>query len=400
MNEEYFNQKLSEICEMSIMDKYPEDRRDDARARLKKELQLINRHHYSGQYLGYRELIRHNDLHPSQYGVRGCAPGSIVCFLLDITKCDPLDAQVPLYYEFYMGWDGGEKPILHFNVDEEAEIIFPDFKGEFDVKLINVIPHKNCTLNRILYEQTGYYPTQEDISSADIQQLFCSTEKLGIPNGKNHHISSGFLGVPGFESLALFHMIEVLNPKNTRELAKVLGLYHGTDVWCKNGEWLVRDGMETMESILSDREDVYEMLLSYGIPKGKALRYAQMIRKGHWAKGKIDFIPDEELYDYGIPGHIVWSLERIQYLFPRAHQAEYLQMELRSMYYKWRYPELYYNLYFDLFGNEFISGYRNEQLENEAFSQCGKDVYEDSMESFNQYLVWGESMLRNQMGEW
>ena len=49
--------------------------------------------------------------------------------------------------------------------------------------------------------------------------------------------------------------------------------------------------------------------------------------------------------------------EKVRYLFSRAHAAEYVQMELRTLYYKLHYPEVFYPLFFDQYGNEKFKEY-------------------------------------------
>ena len=88
----------------------------------------------------------------------------------------------------------------------------------------------------------------------------------------------------------------------------------------------------------------------------------EAIRKGKVAKsrnaqGEITFkdwpewIADMKAHD--VPDWYIWSAERIEYMFPRAHAAAYVMMAWRIAYCKINYPLAYYCAYFSIRASAF-----------------------------------------------
>lgn len=385
---------LRNICEDALYTKYKSE--DAAKKRMETELHLIDKNDYAYKYLLYRDIIEKNGLRPSQYSIRGCGAGSIVCYLLDISKTDPMDDRFPLYYEFFMGYDGTGNHCVEFNVDQNVYNKVAKYVNEIDpaIENVNILAHDTCTLVADLERKTGYYPTDEDIHSEVICSLFQSNDALHLDGGSIFGINTGLLGIPGLDKISVLRMIEELKPKTFSDMAKLECLYHGTDVWYTSGEYLVLDGKESIESLVGSREDMFESLLSYGFPRETAFSYAEILRKGFLAKSKLDFDMEAELSEYGVEDWRIWHYSKIKYLFPRAHTAEYLQMELRALYYKLHYPEEYYPLYFELFGNELMEDYYFYHPGDDDFSRIMLDIEEGTVDSLYQYLVWNESRSR------
>ena len=112
-------EKLRTLCEDAMRDKFREDvpMLECVKTRLEKELEQVVHCGYEPIYLHYYELIHKNNLRPSQYYVRGTAASSVICFLLDITKENPLDERMPLYAEFFAGIEGNKEPDINLEVD-------------------------------------------------------------------------------------------------------------------------------------------------------------------------------------------------------------------------------------------------------------------------------------------
>ena len=68
------------------------------------------------------------------------------------------------------------------------------------------------------------------------------------------------------------------------------------------------------------------------------------------ARGKCDNWEEwkEDMRAHDVPEWYIWSCERIQYMFPKAHAAAYVMMAWRIAYCKVFYPLAYYAAYFSI----------------------------------------------------
>ena len=78
------------------------------------------------------------------------------------------------------------------------------------------------------------------------------------------------------------------------------------------------------------RDDVMLTLTKYGLDRQKAFLISEQIRKG---KGFTNEQYDE-LLDLGVPNWYLDLCNKIEYLFPKAHCAEYVRLSFILAYYK------------------------------------------------------------------
>ena len=57
--------------------------------------------------------------------------------------------------------------------------------------------------------------------------------------------------------------------------------------------------------------------------------------------------------EHGVPDWYIWSCNKIQYMFPKAHAAAYVMMAWRVAYCKVFYPLAYYCAYYSIRANAF-----------------------------------------------
>ena len=449
--------KLEELCYKGIKYIYGEQATiesvsESVITRLNNELSAIRENENAYYYLWFHDLIHNNNLNPSQYNLRGTSASMLVCYLLEISHVNPLDLDVPLHSEFFLGIKGDKYPYIDMNFDsgvweelldsskklpgiktayragtiattsdweadrmikwyeeydeelsdEQKSIVKKDLECvvrkrgmhpggmvlvpedvdeliytpldmdeerkevsfQFDYHSVDhifdkvdIFCHDTCSLNARLYEATGYYPTDEDIKSDEILSLVTNCEGLGIPQGKNYGIKSGLLAIPGFMDEFTLMLIDTLQPKTMAELVRFEAMSLGTNTWLKNGELLFADGKATIANMIGTREDVFETMLAYGIDRESAFSIAEDVRKGKMYSGRMKPELREKMIMAGLPDWYIRSCEKVRYLFSRAHAAEYVQMELRTLYYKLHYPEVFYPLFFDQYGNEKFKEY-------------------------------------------
>ena len=61
----------------------------------------------------------------------------------------------------------------------------------------------------------------------------------------------------------------------------------------------------------------------------------------------------EDMINHGVPDWYIWSCQKIQYMFPKAHAVAYVMMGWRIAYYKINYPLAYYAAYFSIRADAF-----------------------------------------------
>lgn len=264
---------------------------------------------------------------------------------------------------------------------------------------VDILKHDNCTLNARLYEITGYYPTDEDIRSDEILSLITNCEGLGIPQGKNYGMKSGLLAIPGFVNEFMLMLVDALQPKTYKDLVKIEAIGHGTNTWIKNGEVLLAEGKAALADLISTREDVFETMLAHGMDKDTSFAIAEDVRKGKKHSGKMKPELREEMLKAKVPDWYIESCEKIKYLFPRAHAAENIQMELRTLYYKLHYPEVFYKLFFEMYGTDKFKEYY--AMGKDGFSAMNYYLMTDKTATLKDlyfHKVWNECRLRNAFG--
>ena len=491
-------EKLVALCSVGIKKKYGEQATIDniseaVRIRLNKELAAIKESGTSYYYLWFYYLIHDNKLNPAQYNLRGSSASLLVNYLLEISHVNPLDFEVPLHSEFFLGIKGDKYPDIDMNFDSKvwADVIettkrlpgiktayragtiatISDYKAnqmiewyeDYCEKLsdeqktivkdnlssvvrcrgmhpggmimvpegvdeltyapldmdedrneisfqydyhsidhifekVDILRHDTCSLNARLYEATGYYPTDEDIKSDEVMSLFFSSEGLGIPQGKNYGTKSGLLAIPGFMNEFMLMLVDTLQPKNYSELVRLEAISHGTDTWLENGEVLLADGKATIANMIGTREDVFETMMAYGIDRETAFAIAEDVRKGKMSNGRMKAELLEVLRMSEVPDWYIWSCGKVKYLFPRAHAAEYVQMELRSLYYKLHYPEVFYPLFFEIYGSDKLKEYYAMGEEGlDAMNYYLMTENTATLEDMYFYKTWNEYHMRKSL---
>lgn len=428
--------KLKMICTKAALNKYSIDGKVPQYVldRLNLELNNIEKWGYAEIYLHYSEIIEKNKLRESQYGLKGSGASSIVAYLLNISKEDPLSDDCPLYVELFTGECGNKEPDFDLVVDErvwsqlreslnelegveeavwatsrvspseamitswieayeiskdciisvaDRTVIHNDLKnlvivngrrtpGKFYIvpkgnsgllpkerdadNVENIFPFRWWDMDYMFYaydihsskqrtflcrleEESGSYPGDTDIKNAELIKELVKILDCPCCN----------------EDMAAWNSIlKVRIPKSYMDVVRMLSLVHGTGVWEGNGEELISSGEISFEDMISNREDVYEMLLRYGVPREKAYEITEHIGKGRMHYGKIYPEYEDELSYFGIPQRYIDSFKKIKYLFSRAHGAEHAQLLLRLLYFKQEYRDLFERIQAEMYPNNSV----------------------------------------------
>ena len=164
-------------------------------------------------------------------------------------------------------------------------------------------------------------------------------------------------GITEFDTSFVSEILSMTKPEKFSDLVKIIGLSHSTGTWKENAKELIKNGVCTLSDIPATRDDIYNDLLSYGLEREKAFRYAESIRKGLFAKGKLSAEKisefENDLAEIGMPDWYTEYCKKIWYLFPKAHACEFAKIAVIQAWYKrhYHYRELYRQLHREAFDN-------------------------------------------------
>ena len=220
---------------------------------------------------------------------------------------------------------------------------------------LDILGHDDPTMIRMLQDLTGIDPITIPLDDKDVMSLFQNTSALGITPEQIGGCKLGALGIPEFGTDFAMQMLIDTQPRYFSDLVRIAGLSHGTDVWLGNAQELIKSGQATISTAICTRDDIMIYLISMGLDSEESFKIMEAVRKGTVAKHKCanwdEWKADMKAHD--VPDWDLWSCEKIQYMFPKAHAAAYVMMAWRIAYCKVNYPLAYYCAYFSIRASAF-----------------------------------------------
>lgn len=200
--------------------------------------------------------------------------------------------------------------------DRTQKVTHFDYHALYDnlLKMDLLYPHNSFSMMFKLENATGIKVSQIPLDDKETMELINKCDTAGIPD---------------FEDNEWQENIKMVSPKKFNDLIKMSGIFYGTGAWKDNGEVLFENGINFSE-LIACRDDVMLTLMKYGLDRKKAFLISERIRKG---KGLTEEQYDE-LLDLGVPDWYLASCNKIKYLFPKAHCAEYVRFSFILAYYK------------------------------------------------------------------
>ncbi len=238
-------------------------------------------------------------------------------------------------------------PVQHPANDMQTDIITTHFDyHSIDQNLLklDILGHDDPTMIRMLEVITGTNAKEIPLDEPAVMSLFRSTEALGISPADIGGCRLGCLGVPEFGTEFVIQMLLDTKPSSFSDLIRISGLSHGTDVWVGNAQTLISDGNATISTAICTRDDIMIYLISKGLESELSFTIMESVRKGKGLKPEWETVMKE----HGVPDWYIWSCNKIQYMFPKAHAAAYVMMAYRIAWYKIYYPLAYYAAFFSI----------------------------------------------------
>ncbi len=118
-------------------------------------------------------------------------------------------------------------------------------------------------------------------------------------------------------------LYEILKPKKFMDLVKIESLGHGTDVWEKQ-EKLFKDGVVNLDSLISNREDVYAYLINHHISKKESIEITKFIATGKRFdyNNKKEWKKYKKLLNENCDDWFIDVISSIRYLFFRGEAIQ------------------------------------------------------------------------------
>lgn len=239
-----------------------------------------------------------------------------------------------------------------------------DFKSIHDTLLkLDILGHVDPQAIKMMCDLTGVNIHNIPVNDKKVLSLFTSDKALNL----SHRFMSednGALGLPEFGTDFVRQVLRETKPTTFRDLVIISGLTHGTDVWNKNAQDLIKNNITDLRGVIGCRDDIMVYLISQGLDDHNSFVIMETVRKKdkHLSEEQIQMMKEVDVPDYYID-----SCEKIQYLFPKGHATAYVMMALRVAYFKVYYPLEYYATYFTL---------RSDEYDIQSMSQGIEKVYQ------------------------
>ena len=249
-------------------------------------------------------------------------------------------------------------PIQHPADKADSDMITTHFDYhsiDHNLLKLDILGHDDPTMIRRLQDLTKTDPTQVPLDDPGVMSLFKDTSALKVQPEDIGGCKLGCLGIPEFGTDFAMGMVIEAKPQAFTDLVRIAGLSHGTDVWLGNAQTLLQEGKATIATAICTRDDIMTYLMHMGLEPGDAFQIMENVRKGKVAKGgckKWDQYK-ADMVAHGVPDWYIWSCQKIQYMFPKAHAVAYVMMGWGIAYYKINYPLAYYSAYFSIRADAF-----------------------------------------------
>ncbi len=213
-----------------------------------------------------------------------------------------------------------------------------------NVLKMDILGHDDPTLLRALQDMSGIDPKTIPVNDSGVISLFTSPKALGV-TAEEIMSNTGTLGIPEFGTNFVRGMLEQTKPHNFGELLQISGLSHGTNVWNGNADELIKNGQANIGTVIGTRDKIMTDLMSFGLESSDAFQIMEKVRKGKGISPEhMEILKSHPK----VPNWYIDSMQKIQYMFPRAHAAAYVTSALRIAFFKVYFPAIYYAAYFSV----------------------------------------------------
>ena len=184
---------LRELCRQGMHRRYPDrpdPSQDPARARLERELAVIEDKDFCGYFLIVHDMVAFARERGILCQGRGSAANSVVCYVLDITAVDPILYDLP--FERFLSVNRDEEPDIDvdFDSDRREEVIqevYRRYGRRNAAQVANVISYRPRSAVRDMAKALGYSTGQQDAWSKQIDSWGSVVAGTVVDGHGDHH---------------------------------------------------------------------------------------------------------------------------------------------------------------------------------------------------------------------
>ena len=233
-----------------------------------------------------------------------------------------------------------------------------------------------------LHRITKTKPEDINFSDPNIYQLFYNRNTCGIPHFSTDLCKKILCTLVDNHCFNIRYDLINLFPT----LVRVLGMTWGVNAWQNNAEHL----LTTAEffDLIGTRDDIFLTLQKYGIDSETTHSVTETMRKGRFCKDTDENrAMAQKLLSAGVPQWYVESMRKIGYLSSKAHAAHNTKLAFTLAWFKFYYPNAFYNVTLQDLGAEEFLHYSNESLleKLESIERC--DHYKDKTQEAIELLL-------------
>lgn len=343
------------------------------------DLRIVNRFYSEKMILQESYHIRYFDLFGNIRGraeelgehifVRGPADSSLIAYLLEaIEDHEP-------NFPFEMNLHSGLLENIQLGVSrrffEEAKEMICNYMA--DKAIVTLKGNEDISLTQLCFLEKGEHKDAV-YSLKDKAQLFVNIphitlaptptlekyREIEIVTGvkmkdANDRVTEDVLfaladgeldGIPNINTGIVKKLFQTAKPEGYDDILKLIGCALGCCIGHNQNETPLALCGLPLSNIPVFREDIYSMicekLRDHGLYEvGFAYEVAQNTRRGVYARNGLDESTRQALLSLGFDTEFCSYIEKVTYLFPKAHAASYLKDAMTMMWFKLHYPEDY-----------------------------------------------------------
>ena len=164
---------LRELVRRAIPGRYPQGLDERGRARVERELTVIEEKDFPGYFLIVHDIVEEARRRGILCQGRGSAANSVVCYLLGITAVDAIFYNLP--FERFLSSMREEEPDIDVDFDSERreeiiQYVYGKYGRENAAQVANVITYRAKAAVRDMAKALGHSPGQQDAWSRQVER--------------------------------------------------------------------------------------------------------------------------------------------------------------------------------------------------------------------------------------
>ena len=157
-------------------------------------------------------------------------------------------------------------------------------------------------------------------------------------------------GIPNINTEIVKELFQTFKPQDHDDMLKLIGYALGSCIGDNQSEKPLAECGFPLSNVPVFREDMYDMICEKlrdgGIYEvGLAYEVAQNTRRGVYARKGLDESTRQALLSLGFNTEFCSYIEKVTYMFPKAHAASYLKDAVAMLWYKLHYLDEYSRIF-------------------------------------------------------